>query len=64
MPDLYFFREQEEIEKDEMALLEKEKETEAQQTFQPEWGGETVSCYVTTILSINHTGWFHVLQPF
>lgn len=43
MTDLYFFREQEEIEKDEMALLEKEqKETEAQQTFQPEWGGETV----------------------
>ncbi|XP_039272779.1 small ribosomal subunit protein uS2-like [Styela clava] len=41
MADLYFFREQEEIEKDEIAQLEKEqKETEQQQSYQQDWGGE------------------------
>lgn len=45
MCDLYFFREQDEIEKDEMALIEKEqKESEqAQQAYQQDWGGEQVN---------------------
>lgn len=43
MADLYFFREQEEIEKDEIAQQEKEqKENEQQQSYQQDWGGEQV----------------------